>query len=193
MFIKELRSSTMSAHQALDKMLIPCIKSIETPVQYGDLLKCFYGYFSRVEEQLSLFLSNYDIPKYDERRKAHVIVQELESIGLPFSSGLADIPQIDTKAKAMGAMYVSEGSTLGGKIIAKIIGGNLGIDPAQLRFFNYYGDNTEAMWKGFSDALNDYADSIDQPGRDEMIQAAIDTFHYFKNWIERTYLPQKQL
>lgn len=192
MFIKELRSSTMAAHQALDKMLIPYIKSIETPTRYADLLKCFYGYFSRVEEQLSIFLNNDNIPAYDERRKAHVIVQELESWGETIPSETADAPRIDTKAKAMGAMYVLEGSTLGGKIIAKIIGGNLDIDPAQLQFFNYYGDNTEAMWKEFSDTLNKYADSIGLSARNEMVQASIDTFRFFKSWIEHTYLPQKQ-
>lgn len=193
MFIAELRTATMSAHQSLDKMLIPHIKGMQTPQQYADLLRCFYGYFTPVEEKLAAYLSDERVPAFTERRKANVISNELHEMGeAPAEEKATETPNIDSISKAFGAMYVLEGSTLGGKIIAKIIGSNLDKDPSTLRFFNYYGDNTDAMWQSFSDALNGYAETLDEAGKQEMVQAAIDTFHQFRSWIEYSYVPQQQ-
>jgi heme oxygenase len=56
-----------------------------------------------------------------------------------------------------------------------------------LSSFNGYGEPTHHMWAKFKDGLNSYTD--DAAVRQEVIDAANDTFGKFKNWIihnERT-------
>ena len=99
-----------------------------------------------------------------------------------------DLPMIDSTDRALGALYVLEGSTLGGRIIADMIARRLGL-LTSLEFFDSYGDETQNMWRSFKDFLNKPRTAEQQT---KIIDAAKDTFITFKNWIGKHEL-QPQL
>ncbi|MBN9483782.1 MAG: hypothetical protein BGO70_09270 [Bacteroidetes bacterium 43-93] len=190
MFIEELRARTKEDHQQLDKLLIPYIKGCNTVAKYADLLQCFYGYFHPLESLISAYIDDDIVPQYSRRRKSNVIEEELQSMHENLHAINEDVPlpRIDNIAGALGAMYVLEGSTMGGKIISKILAENLGKQPSDIRFFNYYGDDTDVLWGQFVQSLNMFADELEDAGKGVVISVARNTFHCFKAWIEYYYL-----
>ena len=184
-FIEKLRTETKSIHQALEKALIPNIKQATTPEAYAQILKIFYGYFKGMEGILDTQLSDSNVPAYSKRRKSNAILGDLKSMNVNGSLAVAtDLPKISSVPEALGAMYVLEGSTLGGRVITKMLMQNLNFqDTKHLAFFSGYGDETEMMWGSFLQTLNEQAS--DEQTQDQIIQAATDTFSKFKSWIEK--------
>lgn len=83
----------------------------------------------------------------------------------------------------MGALYVMEGSTLGGRYIYKMLQGHpsLEVPVAALHFFNGYGEATSQRWKSFGAALNSLP-----LHQDEIVRSAEETFRLFAQWIRQT-------
>lgn len=183
-FIETLRTETKAAHQALEKALIPGIKHATTPETYAHILKIFYGYFKAMEPLLDAQLSDAIVPAYQQRRKSNAAVDDLRSMNISGNLAVAtDLPAISSIPQALGAMYVLEGSTLGGRVITRMLMQSMNFsDEAHLQFFSGYGDKTEAMWGSFLEALNKHAN--DEGTRQEIIRAATETFSKFKSWIE---------
>ncbi|MER3464226.1 MAG: hypothetical protein C4329_07220 [Chitinophagaceae bacterium] len=68
-----------------------------------------------------------------QRRKADAILLDLnDTVDLSLCTSL---PQINSTAKTIGAMYVLEGSTLGGRGISKMLQRHAFINPDNLHFF----------------------------------------------------------
>ncbi len=186
MFIERLRSETKHNHLALEKAMIPGLKQATTPEAYAKILNVFYGYFKAIETLLDAQLDEKIIPAYRERRKSHVILEDLKAMNLNGSLPpvATDLPKISTLYEALGAMYVLEGSTLGGQVITKMLKQNLNVnDTTYLNFFSGYGEETQKMWGSFMATLNKYAE--DESKHDEIITAAIETFAKFQTWIEK--------
>ena len=69
------------------------------------------------------------------------------------------------RAAFLGAMYVIEGSTLGGQHIARHVEPRLGLSPERgTAYFRGYGDGTGERWTHFKSILqqvpNDHADTV---------------------------------
>lgn len=182
-----LKHKTMHCHEALEDLLIPKLHQVNTTEDYGRLLKTFYGYFSPLEQLIAQYLSPQQLPDIHERRKAALLLKDMAALGFA-TNGLAVcscLPTITGQEQAWGALYVLEGSTLGGRGIARML---LKQCPEltlnHLRFFNGYGEATGPMWIRFQEALNglEYSDS----GLAQTVQAANETFLKFKTWIEET-------
>ena len=62
-------------------------------------------------------------------------------------------------SESLGGLYVLEGATLGGRVIARHLRRHLpgGLDSA--RFLDFHGDSASAAWKGFVAALDGLARS----------------------------------
>lgn len=186
MFIEKLRSETKHIHQALEKVMIPDLKQASTLEDYARILKTFYGYFKALEVMLDEQLTDQIVPVYNQRRKSDFILEDLKSMNfLNALPPLADrTPEITNVYEALGAMYVLEGSTLGGRVITKMLMQNLNLsDTTYLKFFSGYGEQTDSMWASFMTVLNKYGE--DESKHHLMLKAATDTFAYFKDWIEK--------
>lgn len=186
MLAEVLKKDTLTNHQQLEKMLIGRMKAIRTTQDYIDLLQLFYSYFGGLEKQINQHLDQNLLPDYEQRRKSASLAHDIETMGgTPQQTANEDsLPTINSPLHAMAALYVIEGSTLGGKFISKIIAQQLNItDGKGLSFFNSYGPDTEAMWNTFKDALNKQSTSDGE--QTEVIDAANQTFSKFKAWAER--------
>lgn len=135
------------------------------------------------------------LPDFATRRKAEAIKTDLAHIekATPNASALPichDLPEITDASQALGYLYVMEGSTLGGKVIARLLEETLGINQQNgAAFFYGYGPETGAKWKAFREALVSYAESSGEEER--IIAAANQTFLKFETWINKT-LPARE-
>jgi heme oxygenase len=186
MFTEKIKEDTLQNHQQTEKILIGKMKAMRSKLDYVALLNDFYGYFGGLEQQIERYVNTSNMTDYNDRRKTAAIAEDIEALGgivPPIASG-HELPEISNYLKALGALYVIEGSTLGGKIISKMVQQHLQLDgTAGLSFFSSYGDNTEQMWERFKDVLNHTPAS---PQEEEIItEAANQTFSKFKNWLEK--------
>lgn len=158
-----LRQETESRHRALEntalsaRLLSPGV----TLRDYLFYLSAFSG-IARWYDLQVLPLVTDTLDDISERRKLRLILSDLEALentGYPAPSYPPfQAPAPRDKAEAMGACYVLEGSTLGGRVILKHI---LPILPPALSrgdaFFAGYGDATASKWKYFLEKLEDFA------------------------------------
>ncbi len=160
------------------------IKDIRAKEDYVKVLELFYSYFGGLEKKVDT-VGHLNLPDYHLRRKKEAIANDIVSLNgtLPALTPDQHLPDITNKLQALGALYVMEGSTLGGIYISKMIAGQLNLeDGKSLSFFNGYGDQTESMWTSFKSSLEQL---VVEPGEQAMvIQAANETFTRFKNWID---------
>lgn len=162
------------------------IKNIKANTDYIKVLELFYSYFGGLERKINA-IRNLNLPDYSDRRKKDDIAADILSLGgtVPALTPDEHLPQIDDELQALGALYVMEGSTLGGLHIAKMIAANLNLqNGTSLAFFNGYGDQTDAMWESFKHSLDTRI--TDPEDQSKVIRAANDTFLGFRKWIELT-------
>ncbi len=186
MLSEKLKKETLANHQQLEKMLVGNMKSIRSTQDYVDLLQLFYTYFGALETLIDQHIDAHELPDHAARRKSAALAQDITDLGgepLPKATA-ADLPPISNALQAFAAMYVIEGSTLGGKIISKMMAQQLNITNSKgLSFFNGYGDDTDAMWLTFKQRLDAKPQNEQQEA--EMIHTADRTFAMFHAWIAK--------
>jgi heme oxygenase len=92
------------------------------------------------------------------------------------------IPQLETPERRAGALYVVEGSALGGRELARRLDRLLGSDATEGRsFLTGRGSDTGAVWRTLVVQLESWAD--DDIARGEVSAAAVETFVAFEEWL----------
>lgn len=174
-----LRAGTRECHRALEDRL-PFFREGFDAHAYRRLLAAYYGFHAPLELHLGGYLA-------DERVKAPVLVRDLLALGL----SAADIdalplcqalPSLDDEARALGVMYVIEGSTLGGQVLKRAMAERLGLGPdCGTGFLDVYGASTGSYWRAFLDRLGQAPNT--PAAQAATVQAAIDTFECFERWL----------
>ena len=183
MISDQIKSVTKSSHQALEKIIIQKIKSIHQPAEYVQLLALFYGFFHPVEALTGPFISPANYPALAGRRKSGWLVSDmkLSTEETKHLSMAPDLPEISNVSGAFGALYVLEGSTLGGIHIARMIASQTPIPEDRFRFFRGYDDQTTARWTSFLEEMETFA--TNNPREQEvLIATAQATFRLFASW-----------
>ena len=117
-----------------------------------------------------------------EHSRATLLLDDLSSLSqvngwqgveVEASSGFA------TFAEALGGLYVIEGSSLGGKVLAPLFRARLGEIPT--RFYESYGRNHPQPWRNLQTALNRFEENAGNC--DEIIAGAAATFNSFGNFL----------
>jgi heme oxygenase len=92
------------------------------------------------------------------------------------------LPSFETPARRLGALYVVEGSTLGGRQLARRLDPLLGATgSAGRRFFLGRGAATTDAWNAFLERVSAMADrpSVQR----DIVAAAVQTFDVFEQWL----------
>jgi heme oxygenase len=191
-----LRAATAACHQEVDQALgLP--GSIQTLNDYRIWLQRFYGLYCPLENNLRRFSAWHDwgiaIEGMEQTTALVNDLTELECdaaiIELASDSALPNLP---TFAHAFGALYVLEGSKLGGRFILRDLAGRLGTDIAGSdSFFAGHGPQTALIWTKFRASIDRF--SIERPGEfDGMIEGAKATFAAVQMWMSplRDSLPR---
>ena len=180
-----LKIHTKVNHQKLEKKIIAAINAINNNKGYIDFLILFAAYFGAVEKLVDESINLSCVPDYLQRRKAAVLLADMNFLNTQLSpkTALIMLPVIENNLQCLGALYVMEGSTLGGATIARLIESKTKLSSkCGLAFFNGYGAATITMWQTFKNQL----DSILLKPEDEyvVIQSANETFARFSDWID---------
>jgi len=181
MLTDDLKEQTKTNHQLLEKKLVAKMRAMCSKQDYSELLAVFFSYFGGLEQLIQSNLILAKVPDYELRRKASALAADIEVLGgrLPALATPDSLPLITDHFEALGALYVIEGSTLGGQIITGMINKQLEISEG-LSFFEGYGEETVSMWQKFQSVLNQ---PENLPGS-AVIKAANETFLKFSSWFD---------
>ena len=191
---EQVKALTSSAHQALEKYLVSIIRQIGSVEDYKKLLVLFYGYYKPVEELIETHL-RISSPIPLSTRKSDSLLSDINRIENQeeILSMATSVPLLQNHTQALAALYVLEGSTLGGKYILQMVRKKIDL-PEGIgdSFLSGHGINTELNWKCFKDFLDEEIDESDQH---IFVEAVNDTFDRFNHWarINYQYVQQEKL
>jgi heme oxygenase len=176
--LQRLRSETRPFHEALEQnefnqTLLAGNVSSEATTRF---LAKLYGFLKPYETQLDqhTFGPAWNL---EARHRAHLILQDLRpATALPLCP---DMLPLATREQLLGAMYVLEGSTLGGQVIARQLA-KAGIETRA--YFTGYAERTGPMWKSFCQLLTEESTDENQA---EIVESASLTFQKLHAWINQ--------
>ena len=180
--MNELRASTSREHQELEEE-VAIGESLKSEDGYRRLLEAFYGFVQPLEAHLAKY-SWHDVGlDFEERRKARLLETDLFSVGVsPADVARSNsLPVLRGLADACGALYVMEGSTLGGQHILRMAR-QANLPDSATNYFRSYGERVGEMWTSFGARLNAFAQEGDCSA--QMIEGARNTFRAFQNWFQ---------
>lgn len=151
----QLRHETRQEHHDLEKALD--LFSVQFNVtDYRNLLVKFFVFHVAFDAYLALKANeSISAEKFylEGRSKKNWLAQDVNFMGIDDVADIRKLSQDDfaillpSTEHIWGAIYVIEGSTLGGEILARHFTKTLGLFPeAGLRFFTAYGSETKAKW-----------------------------------------------
>jgi heme oxygenase len=117
--LERLRSATQDVHLQIERS-VRFLDPDATVNDYRDYLARLFGYVAPLEDRLAAVCGDAPDLEVDARRKAHLAVIDLRALGLPlYEIGrlprCAALPDVSNLQRALGCLYVLEGSTLGGR------------------------------------------------------------------------------
>lgn len=166
----------MPAHQKLEKEVILKLKAIRSDEDYIALLKNFNTYFSALENAITPYITPEVLADFPQRRNSAYIKRDIIELGgdATAKTGI-EVPEIKNALDAMAALYVMEGSIMGGKIIVQMLAKG-GVTKG-VSFFSGYGEDTGRMWGTFVQALDQTGKNKDDENR--AVEVANETFNCF--------------
>jgi len=176
-FMAKLRNETSSVHQQLEQtslsmsVMAPVVSTEDYTAYLQTMLTIHKGIEANVFPVLATLL-----PDIDTRRKTQLILNDLQQLGAEperSDESFTDDNYTSDPAFNLGILYVSEGSTLGGKVIMKNVlsAAKTGINEA-CHFLDAYGDKTGSRWKEFIAAMDQYQLDADEATRSRIIAGA---------------------
>ena len=146
--IDALRASTATHHRDLESDL-QIQKRLSKPETRGPLIAGYLAFYRETEAALKPHLANMPDLAFSSRFHSRQIPDKTKSSR---HETFPLFPAIGTMAEALGAFYVLEGSTLGGKTILKALKSR-GVSTDDLHFLDPYGNESGARWRSFLSVL----------------------------------------
>jgi heme oxygenase len=121
------------------------------------------------------------LPDFPARRKAPLLASDLEALGGQPIAG-AVVPAVSGAASALGAFYVLEGQTQGGRHLLPLAESRLGLSATRgASFLASYGAETGVMWQAFAAAVESHCQTSE--ANRSAIAAAESTFLAMEAWL----------
>jgi heme oxygenase len=172
-----LREATAPAHEALERDLDWEVRVATLP-GYRDLLIRLRGFHAAYEPVIGIALA--DAPFFDPRRRLPSLDADLHALDGPAPDTLPApaAPRLDGPGAALGALYVLEGSTLGGAVIGRHVARLHGAG-VPLAYYAGRGRATGPLWRAFRERL----DGLPEAEADAAFAAGIATFEAMRGWL----------
>lgn len=180
-FLQSLRERTADWHQALEQNILS-VKLLSDEVSKNDYRKylcALYGFVAGFETyiypELTAFISD-----AGQRKRANLLADDLASLGQNIAEceilpGSYFHAMYNDPYAALGALYVLEGSTLGGQLIQKHLQKTLGATgPISTAYFVGHGPHTGTMWKQFLTQFTSVGENTNK--QENIIDGALRTF-----------------
>ncbi len=189
MVFEQLRESTKEQHLKIKngKYANKIMRGELSLVEYHILIIANYYFHGTLEKKIfeqvpTSFLRAID---FKSRSKVQYIIEDLLQLGiapnnLMSKAALKKLPtiNIDTEPKALAALYVAEGTAIGGAIIKKSLLKHTNLSHLNFSFYGCYGNMLSKKWKSFAKHFNERCE------REQISEAVIDStasvFDYYE-------------
>lgn len=178
-----VRRKTRGEHRSLVGRLHITARGVTRP-RYAKLLTRMLGVLVPLEEKFESFPElALLVPDLAERRKAHLVINDLERLGGDVEAPLcAWLPPLTDVPRALGAMFAIEALMHGAPALARDIRAVIGDDtPAD--FLCCYGEAGDERWKAFRSFVDEVI--VDPESKRQFLQSARATFHALETWFEQ--------
>ena len=178
-----LRADTRPYHDAVEQN--PFNQALTagtvTAADTARFLARMYGFVQPYEQQLRAHAARFGPAwQMNQRYRAHLILNDLSRLGAGGTPPLCPVLlPLATWPQLLGAMYVLEGSTLGGQVIARQLTKS-GIIAHE--YFSGRADQTGPLWKVFCTQLTEAAPATDYTA---IISSAVQTFQTLATWLSQ--------
>lgn len=144
-----LRVETRFEHDQVEQGMPVFAKNFRSE-DYYRLLNSFREFYRPYEEKLRPLVRSLPAGlECDSRYKLGLLNADLIGHDQIESPKLFEIPSMSNIPEIVGAMYVIEGSTLGGQVIYRHLKDTLKLDLDRSNFFRCYNESTGLMWSRF--------------------------------------------
>ena len=179
-----LRQATQEEHAATEAT-VPLMRPTLDRAQYIEVLRGFY----RIVRAWDVWAQQHapaDLQALlEDRRQASLLAADLQAMeagGVPGEDEVLHKAMVQTAVQGdprsvfLGRMYVMEGSTLGGQLLARHVEEHLGLTPGHGNsYFRGYGEHTGERWREFKAVLQ----SLQEVEADTVIASAKNMFQLF--------------
>ena len=182
----QLRSQTSSLHAQVE-LLLGLPGAVRDRQDFCRLLRRFFGLYEPLERSFRRF-DEWDSLgiALGSRKHAPALSCDLSALATDpcrvprVPPGI--LPELPTFPHALGALYVLEGATLGGRVILAELEARIGPQIAgATRFLNGRGAATGPMWTSFRGALDCFGRARPEL-RDDVLNGAEDVFGAILAW-----------
>jgi heme oxygenase (biliverdin-IX-beta and delta-forming) len=179
--IQTLRQQTEADHKSAEDALPLMHPDLDT-AEYIHCLRKLYGVVAAWEEHAPLLAPDWLRALIGCRERKAFLDLDLAWFGSAPPPGRAPLPPLGGLPSLLGAMYVMEGSTLGGQIIARHVEIALPLTHGHGNaFFRGHGSLTGPLWKEFCEMLKIH---VPDNQTDEVIASAKAMFATFTHWMQ---------
>lgn len=147
MDVAALRRETRLDHEAVENIMPVMRKDLDRDM-YLSVLRRLFGIVEAWETTSRTGLPPKLIPLAEERSRLGLLTDDLQDFGVvDLNLPKPILPCFTGVAETLGAMYVMEGSRLGGQFIARHVESVLGLTSGRgSRYFRGFGDETGRKW-----------------------------------------------
>jgi heme oxygenase (biliverdin-IX-beta and delta-forming) len=184
-----LKAGTIEQHSSIERIM-PFFKSDFSLEAYIRVLKAFLGFFEPVERELRSVATRDSFGfNIDRRQRSNLLRADLLALGVtPAAMALIPrcdhLPRLENVDDGLGCLYVLEGSTLGGQLIARELQTRFGIaEKTGAGFFHGYGSQTGVKWREFCTSVRIYA--AGGKSQSAIVQSARSTFELMESWMRK--------
>lgn len=152
---------------------------------YRKLLAGFYGWWKPWEYRVEASKESIPAEFWEPRAKCGLLEADLRFLGMTEIDierlPEAVVPELEGKEAVLGSMYVTEGSTLGGQIISRMIEEKLGFSGGEgYSFYQSYGAQVGPMWRRFGEY---FEHQVTRERLPVAIKSAQETFEGLQKWL----------
>ncbi len=182
-FLARLKEETLPDHLDVERMLALDDLSASLAA-YHEKLRLLYAFHAPAERLLLAGVDRVDNEiAMTRRRKVHLLLDDLRTTAPDGESPLlprsVNMEHIQAPLELLGMLYVVEGSTLGGAVIARRVHAQLALEQHNgCAFFAAYGVEVGTRWRSVCEILIRHADS--RESADAIIDGARQTFAAFR-------------
>jgi heme oxygenase (biliverdin-IX-beta and delta-forming) len=174
--IDRVREATHAIHRDLDETL-HIVDRLSAMDQRVGLLAGYRFLYRKIEAKAACFLCGVAGLDFLARPRSALVTEGIRALGHPVSLDRPVSLRILTRAQALGALYVLEGSSLGGRTILKELK-RRDVSLVGLDFLDPYGNRTGQRWKSFLTIFEREITSGEENA--DAVKGALDTFAFAK-------------
>lgn len=144
-----LREGTQVSHRRLEEhpLLRPLMASTLSIEQYSRVIAAFAGFYAALERGIQELSSGIDFPGYHYEPRLPLLMDDLAALPVCAVVPCTVAPEYSNENELVGMLYVLEGATQGGRIIAPRVQQHLALsETSGARYFNFYRQDS---WREF--------------------------------------------